>query len=91
MDVPVASMGAFRQAHALLFLSVETSVPSPEASRDAVSVHGSVGAAVMDDSTEHPLFFFRESSGGFHGSLRGRILLSRKLSLQLLPWKLSWK
>ena len=57
MDVTVASMGAFRQVHALLFISVEASIPFPEDSRDAASVHGSVGEAVMDDSTEHPLVF----------------------------------
>ena len=34
---------------------MEAFIPSLEASRDAVSVHGSVGAAGMDESTEYPL------------------------------------
>ena len=57
MDMPVASMGDFRQIHALLFKSVETPILSPEASRDAASAYGSVEAAFMDDSTEHQLDF----------------------------------
>ena len=57
MGVLVASMGAFRQVYALLFISVEASIPSSEASRDASSVRDSVGAATMDDFTEHPLLF----------------------------------
>ena len=40
--------------------SVEAPIPSPEASRDAASVHGSVEPAVMDDSTERPFILFVE-------------------------------
>ena len=58
MDVSVASVGALGQVHALLFISVEASTPSPEASRDAASVHGCLGATVMDGSTEDRLVFF---------------------------------
>ena len=36
---------------------MEASIPSPEASRDAASVHGSVAVAVMDEPTERPLVF----------------------------------
>ena len=50
-------MGTFRQLHALLFLWMEASIPSSEASRDAASVHGFVRAAAVDDFTEHALVF----------------------------------
>ena len=43
MDMPADPMEAF--------------IRSPEASRDAASVHGSVALAVMDKSTERPLVF----------------------------------
>ena len=68
MHVQVASTEAFRQVHALLFLSVEAPIPSTETSRVAASVHGSVRAAVMErDSTEHPLLrsFLESSRGSF--------------------------
>ena len=50
-------MVAFRRVHTLLVVPVEASIPSAESSRDATSVHGSVRAAVMDDSMEHPHVF----------------------------------
>ena len=105
IDSPVASMGIFRQVHALLFISVKASIPSPEASRDAASVHGSVGAAVMDDSTEHPLVFSVEVveaftdarveemflHGSFYCSYFHGSLRGTNLLSRKLSRKISWK
>ena len=60
MDAPVVSMEVFRQVHALECLSVKASISSPEASRDAASVHGAVEAVAMDGSMEHPLVLLVE-------------------------------
>ena len=70
MDVPVAFMGAFRRVHALLFISVKASIPSPKLPGTLLLSTAPLEQLSWTTPRNIHCCFVRGSSGGFHGSLR---------------------